>query len=71
MPLMQGTSIQEKCKDAAWLLSLFMSFLGLGFAQSRSLKFGGPNRAKPHVLRDDVKTGQMIRHKYQCQDQSH
>ena len=48
----------------------FRSFLGLGFAQGRSLKFGGLNRAKPHVLRDDAKTGQMIRHKYQCQDRS-
>ena len=48
----------------------FMSFLGLGFAQGRSLKFGGLNRAIPCVLRDDAKTGQMIRHKYQCQDRS-
>ena len=42
----------------------FMSFWGLGFAQGQLLKFGGLNPAKPHVLRDDVKTGQMIRHKY-------
>jgi hypothetical protein len=49
----------------------FMSFFGLGFAQGRSLKFGGLSRAKLHVLRDDAKTGQMIRHKYQCQGRSH
>ena len=48
----------------------FMSFLRLGFAQGRLLKFDGLNRAKPHVLRDDVKIGQMIRHKYQCPDRS-
>ena len=48
----------------------FMSFLWLGFAQGRLLKFDGLSRAKPHVLRDDAKKGQMIRHKYQCQDRS-
>ena len=46
----------------------FMSFLVLGFVQGRSLKFGDLNRANPHVLRDDVKIGQMIRHTYQCPD---
>ena len=48
----------------------FMLFLRLGFVQGRLLKFDGLSQAKPHVLRDDAKTGQMIRHKYQCKDRS-